>query len=181
MSSRPAAAAPKAPSLRPPSLQDTLVEHPAISASVASPGYDSGSLDADTAALLASDVPLPQQEPASAFDAFSEPSDEPEPLEAAQPSASAPANARSERPPLTDLFERPASEAPRSGRLPSQPAPGLGALLDQDLDPNDFPRTPPPERPAVQAALRDGDDDEIEMLLEDEELIEIGDDEPAGS
>jgi hypothetical protein len=50
----------------------------------------------------------------------------------------------------------------------------LDALLDQDLDPNDFPRTEPP--PAEQAAAAESEDD-FEMLIEDDEIIELDDNE----
>jgi hypothetical protein len=56
------------------------------------------------------------------------------------------------------------------------------ALLDQEIDPNDFPSERPPRRSSRPVAAApeqagQGDEDGVEMLLEDDEILEIEDDE----
>jgi hypothetical protein len=54
----------------------------------------------------------------------------------------------------------------------------LDALLEQDLDPSDFPRTePPPSTLAAEQAAAPESEDDFEMLIEDDEIIELDDNE----
>jgi hypothetical protein len=50
----------------------------------------------------------------------------------------------------------------------------MEALLDQDLDPRDFPSTPPRSFPAI-AAKPAKEEDEFELLVEEEEILELDD------
>jgi hypothetical protein len=54
----------------------------------------------------------------------------------------------------------------------------IEALLDQDLDPRDFPSVPPTSSPAsapVHATDRATNEDEFELLVEEEEILELDD------
>jgi hypothetical protein len=78
----------------------------------------------------------------------------------------------------TELASETASVA--SERAPSappgEPRPSMKALLERDLDPHDFPKTPPPPAPDAAGAATPATEDDFELLIEDDEILEIEDD-----
>ena len=49
-------------------------------------------------------------------------------------------------------------------------------LLDQELDPKEFPQTVPPPPPDVGAEARPPDDEGFELLVGDDDILEVEDD-----
>jgi len=181
---------------REPSIRATLVEHPSLRVPLpeeehddAADGYgdsqaaepaaaQSADLDAETAALFASDSERPTAlTPVPAGDDMD---DEPQfsPFGASEPPAPA-VGSDSVRPDSVGPSQPPNRWSEPTSLPPSQrPRSGISSLLAQDLDPNDFPRTEPPPASAPPVAAAGADDDEFEMLLDDDELLEVDDDEP---
>jgi hypothetical protein len=77
-------------------------------------------------------------------------------------------------------------ESPKPTATRSVPAPAASPssrprrnLLDEELDPNEFPQTVPPPAPVAEptlAAREDATEDGFELLVEDEDILEIDDD-----
>lgn len=74
------------------------------------------------------------------------------------------------------------SASPRAQTDPqpaASPRARMRSLLDEELDPSEFPQTIPPPAPAAEepeAARGDQTEDGFELLVDDEDILEIEDD-----
>jgi hypothetical protein len=157
---------PELPQPRLPRITDTLVDTPLMPLPPITSSDDD--LDAETAALLGtpsmpSAVPLP-------FGPSVETG-----LSAGEELTSGETPTRVGPPP--GEIEA-ASEALQAAQEARERRDNVRALLDREIDPNDFPSERPPKfAKPVQPRSDKPDDDGVEMLLDDDEILEIEDDE----
>lgn len=187
---------------REPSIRATLVEHPSLTVPLptvepndaaddyrdpqdAEPAVDqSADLDAETAALLASDSERPTG--LTPVPAGGDMDDEPQLSLSGESERPDPAFASGSGSASGSVRPDPVgpSQPPKRSSVPASLPPlqrlrsAISSLLAQDLDPNDFPRTPPSGIASPPVAAAGADEDEFEMLLDDDELLEVDDDEP---
>jgi hypothetical protein len=149
-----------------PRIKDTLVDTPLAPLPPIMSSDDD--LDAETAALLGdpsmpSAVPLPFGPSVETSVSVA-----PAPTQADTP-ADTPADTEASTDVPTRVGPRP-EEIEAAAQVDQERArrDSVRALLDQEIDPNDFPSERPP---------KPSGDDDVEMLLEDDEILEIEDDE----